>query len=58
MTGEAVLMQEIFSLAYHLHWSREDILNLPILERRRYLELLADQLQREQPTDQNTLKEF
>ena len=51
-------MQEIFSLAYHLHWSREDILNLPILERRRYLELLADQLQREQPTDQNTLKEF
>ena len=58
MTGEAVLMQEIFSLAYYLHWAREDILSLPILERRRYLELLADQLQREQSTDQSTLENF
>jgi hypothetical protein len=53
-----VLMQEIFSLAYYLHWSREDILSLPILERRRYLELLVDQLQREQSTDQSTLESF
>jgi hypothetical protein len=41
-------MQEIFSIAYYLHWSREEILNLPILERRRYLELLADRLRQEQ----------
>jgi hypothetical protein len=48
-------MQEVFSLAYYLHWSREEILNLPIPERRRYLQLLAEQLEREQPQDPNRL---
>ena len=56
VTGEDVLFQEVFSLAYYLHWSREDILTLPILERRRYLELLVEQLQREQQTEQDTLQ--
>ena len=51
-----MLTQEIFTLAYYLHWSREDILNLPIPERHRYLELLADQLRREQPTDESALE--
>ena len=37
-------MQEIFSLSYHLHWSRNDILDLPIPERRQYLQLLVNQL--------------
>ena len=49
-------MQEIFNLAYYLHWSREDILNLPIPERRRYLQLLFEQLQREQPAPEGTLQ--
>lgn len=40
-------MQDIFSLAYHLHWSRDDILNLSIPERRQYLQLLVDQLKQE-----------
>ncbi len=40
-------MEEIFALAYHLHWSRDAILMLPTPERRRYLQLLEDQLQRE-----------
>ena len=48
-------MQEVFSLAYYLHWSRDDILSLPIPERRRYLQLLAEQLEREQPQDPNRL---
>ncbi len=41
-------------MAYYLHWSRADILDLSILERRRYLELLADQLKREQPPSQSS----
>jgi hypothetical protein len=56
VTGEDALFQEIFSLAYYLHWSRSDILNLPITERRRYLELLAEQLQREQQTNRDVLQ--
>ncbi len=48
-------MQEVFSLVYYLHWSRDEILNLPIPERRRYLELLTEQLEREQPQDPNRL---
>ena len=49
-------MRETFFLAYYLHWSREDILELPIPERRQYLELLAEQLRREQPTENDTLQ--
>jgi hypothetical protein len=41
-------VQEVFFLAYHLHWSREEILTLPVPERHRYLELLTEQLKREQ----------
>lgn len=47
MTGEEALHKEAFLLAYHLHWSREDILRLPIPERQRYLVLLQEQLQQE-----------
>jgi hypothetical protein len=42
------LHQEVFLLAYHLHWSQADILELSILERQRYLELLQEQLRREE----------
>jgi len=38
----------VFYLAYHLHWSRDDVMVLPTPERRRYLELLADELERQQ----------
>jgi hypothetical protein len=31
-----------------LHWSQADILGLPIPERQRYLELLQEQLRREE----------
>jgi hypothetical protein len=47
VSSEERLMEEIFALAYHLHWSRDAILTLPTPERRRYLQLLEEQLQRE-----------
>lgn len=51
ITGVDTLMEEIFYLSYYLHWSKRDVLDLPILERRRYLELLSNQLQRERGQD-------
>lgn len=50
VSGEEALLQEVFLLAYKLHWSRQEILALPVPERRRYLKLLGEQLQREQET--------
>jgi heme exporter protein D len=41
------LRSEVFALAYHLKWSPSEILALPVTERRAYLRLLADQLERE-----------
>lgn len=37
-------MREVFFLAYHLHWSREEILNLSVPERSGYMEMLREQL--------------
>jgi hypothetical protein len=48
VSGEDTLHQEVFLLAYHLHWSHRDILDLPIPERQRYLDLLQEQLRREE----------
>jgi hypothetical protein len=48
MTPHDSLRREVFALAYHLKWSAADILRLPVDERRAYLELLAEQLEREQ----------
>ena len=45
MSEEEGLTQEVFFLAYHLHWSREEILALPIGERRTYVELLVKRLE-------------
>ncbi len=47
MIGEEELMQEVFLLAVHLHWSRPEILEIPILERRRYVDMLRERLQRQ-----------
>ncbi|WP_414583852.1 DUF6760 family protein [Scytonema sp. PCC 10023] len=48
VSGEDTLHREVFLLAYHLHWSQTEILGLPIPERQRYLELLQEQLRREE----------
>jgi hypothetical protein len=42
------LLQEVFFLAYHLHWSRDAILGLSVPERGRYVELLQEQLRQEE----------
>jgi hypothetical protein len=47
MTAAEDLSREVFALAYHLSWSREATMSLPIRERREYLELLREQLERE-----------
>lgn len=41
-------MQEIFLLGYHLHWSPESCLELPVADRQALLRLLTEQLEREQ----------
>jgi hypothetical protein len=37
----------VFYLAYHLHWSWRDILELDVAERRVYLALLAERIAEE-----------
>jgi hypothetical protein len=39
------LRQEIFYLAYHLHWSRTEIVELEMTERREFIRLLADRIE-------------
>ena len=46
-------MHEVFFLAYHLHWSRQDILDLSVPERLGYVELLQEQLKREEKAIKN-----
>ena len=47
MNPADVLRSEVFALAYHLKWTPSEILALPVTERRAYLRLLGDQLERE-----------
>jgi hypothetical protein len=44
---EAGLRQEIFFLAYHLHWSWSEIVALDAAERRAFVALLIEQIERE-----------
>lgn len=41
------LRQEIFFLAYHLHWSWQELMWLDSDERRAFVRLLVDQIERE-----------
>src|SRR5439155_23279478 len=41
------LLREVHTLAFHYRWSETEILALPRAKRRRYLELIADELRRE-----------
>jgi hypothetical protein len=38
------LYREVHTLAWHYHWSASEILGLPVTERRRYLQLIEEQL--------------
>lgn len=48
MSGAEALAREVFFLAYHLHWSHAEIHSLPVPERRRYVEMLEEQLKLEE----------
>ena len=41
------LRKEVFALGYHLSWSHTEIMDLDIAERREYLRLLSEQIERE-----------
>lgn len=41
------MRQEIFYLAYHLHWSWSDLMNLDLGERRAYVRMLAQRIEAE-----------
>lgn len=41
------LRQEVFYLGYHLHWPYGEIMSLETDERRAYLRLLSEQIERE-----------
>lgn len=41
-----LLYREVHYLAYHYHWSEQEIMALPRHKRRRYIEVLADELER------------
>jgi hypothetical protein len=41
------LRSEIFFLAYHLHWSWGELMDMEVAERQAYLRLLVEQIERE-----------
>ncbi len=41
------LRKEVFFLAYHLHWSWQEIMDLETNERREFVRLLIEQIERE-----------
>jgi hypothetical protein len=41
------LRKEVFFLAYHLHWSHGEIMGLDTAERRTFVRLLIEQIERE-----------
>ena len=44
---DGALRAEIFFLAYHLHWSWSELMDLDCAERRSYVRLLVEQIERE-----------
>ena len=45
-TSRELLRREIHYLAYHYHWSEQDILSMSRDKRREYIEILADEMER------------
>jgi hypothetical protein len=45
-TSRELLYREVHYLAYHYHWSEQEILALSREKRRKYIALLADELRR------------
>ena len=45
-TGQDLLYREVHYLAYHYHWSEREIMEMPRQKRRKYIEVLADEIER------------
>jgi hypothetical protein len=45
-TSLDLLYREIHYLAYHYHWSEQEIMEMPKEKRRRYIDVLADEIER------------
>jgi hypothetical protein len=45
-TGREFLYRDVHYLAYHYHWSEQEIMALPREKRRKYIALLADELRK------------
>jgi hypothetical protein len=45
-TSQALLPLEVHYLAYHYHWSEREIMAMPRDKRRRYIEVLSDELEK------------
>lgn len=41
------LHREVFFLAYHLHWSHAELMDMAVGERHHYVRLLAEQIEQE-----------
>ncbi len=46
LRGARQVVEEVHALAFHYHWAEQEILALPRSRRRRYLDLIDDQLRR------------
>lgn len=44
--SQDLLYREIHYLAYHYHWSEKEILEMPREKRRKYIEILADEIEK------------
>ncbi len=45
-TSQDLLCREVHYLAYHYHWSEKEIMDMPREKRRKYIEVLADEIER------------
>lgn len=45
-TSHELLCREVHYLAYHYHWSEEEIMDFPREKRRKYIEVLAEEIER------------
>jgi len=45
-TSHDLLYREVHYLAYHYHWSEEEIMDFPREKRRKYIEVLAEEIER------------
>lgn len=44
-TGRDLLYREVHYLAFHYHWSEQEIMGMPRAKRRKYIEILADEIE-------------